>query len=138
MLQSKVRARRLSAAITLASYVWVMVSPAVAYAKEAAEAEPVQMVPLSDYSRIDGGSLSTASDRTSATTEERAESESDGPKASTGSGFEDPDDPNDGADPTTEVEGEGDGTSPDDPSPEVPQTGTVALALPSGDDKSGV
>jgi hypothetical protein len=46
--------RKLSAVLTLTSYVWVTVAPTVAYAQDAAESEPVQMLPLSDCGDIDG------------------------------------------------------------------------------------
>src|SRR5690606_30220661 len=58
-----------------------------AYAQDAATVEPARMVPLAEYERVGGGSLSTAGDRSAAATGDVGRDEA--PRASTGSGFED-------------------------------------------------
>jgi RHS repeat-associated protein len=140
-LSTGTRIRRSSTAlITLTSYVWVMVAPTVAYAQDAVGAEPAQMVPLAEYERLGGGSLSTAGDRSRSATGDVGQD--DAPRASTGDGFEEvagegEDDQNgDGSGPARE--GENDGAPTDEAGGDGDEPSTDALTLPSGDDKSGV
>ncbi len=137
-LSSTKRIRRsVTAAVTLTSYVWVMVAPTVAFAQEAADAEPAQMVPAADYERVGGGSLSTAGNRSGAATDS---GDGPAPRASTGDGFEEGEGSDgqsgDGSGPARE--GENDGAPPEETDGGGDGQGTDTLGLPSGDDKSGV
>src|SRR5690606_1955636 len=77
--------RTLTASVTLAVQLWVTLAPTIAYAQDAATSEPTRMVPLSEYERIGGGSLSTAGDRAAAATNDVGQGE--GPQASNGEGL---------------------------------------------------
>jgi|GEM_PF-816301 len=132
--------RYLTATLTLISQIWMTVAPAVVYAQDAANEEPVQMVPLEDYARVGGGSLSTAGDRASAAAgaggDEDQSGALDGARASSGRGIER--EPAQNADGESDLPGENEGVPSEKDENEGEGADTETLGLPTGGDKSGV